>query len=590
MAWIDEKDLKQIASQADIVDIVGNYVDLEKKGKNFRGICPFHDDHDPSMQVNPQRQIFKCFVCGTGGNVFTFVQKMEQIPFVQAVYKVADLIHYPLKRQAETMNVQASPYQPLYNALTSYIQFLTYELGSEDGIQALAYCKSRKISPELIKTFEIGYAPASRQSLHYLNSKKISRKDQMEAGLIYEDSQDSQAVFVNRLMIPIHDPQGHPVGFTARRLNDQSDEAKYINTRQTVVYDKSHLIFNYHRAKAPARKSHRVILCEGAMDVIAFAKAGLPEAIANLGTACTDEQIQLISALRVPVVVCYDADRAGRDACYKFAQKAAGARIPFTIVQSGKLKDPDEVFLAQGAQGVKEMVENTISYVQFLFDYLPNLYNLNNYEDKKTLALLIQEAISSTCQEFEKAAYLLRLKELTGFDFQTSAPARKERKKTRPAFTYIPDVRQGIVQAEQLLLQLMLSSRILAARFQDEIGFFPDEDYQTLSLYIYDFYRSHDRMDTLALLSAIEDDAAQQLLLALLEDPLVLEEDQERFFQDGIAKLKEAAISAQIEILNTQISQATSLQEKMALAQSKQDLISRRLEIHLQKEGYPHAR
>ena len=266
--------MKAIRQQADIVDIISQYISLDKKGKDYKGVCPFHDDHDPSMSVSVDKQIFKCFVCGTGGNAFTFVQKMESCSFPEAVYKVATMIGYPLSIQNQTFHERVDENQVLYDALHTYIDFTQYELNSESGANCLRYLKNRHISNEMIQKFQLGYAPDASYSMRFLNAKQIPIPVLKNTGLIF-DELNPNIVFHDRFMIPIHDENGKPVGFSARRLSEDKDIPKYINTSQTPLYEKGNLIFNYHRAKETCRKEQRCILVEGAMDVLAYEKAGI---------------------------------------------------------------------------------------------------------------------------------------------------------------------------------------------------------------------------------------------------------------------------------------------------------------------------
>lgn len=585
MPWIREDDLKNIQAQADIVDIVSSYIPVEKKGKNYKAICPFHEDHDPSMTINTEKQIYKCFVCGEGGNVFKFVSKMENISFPQAVAKVADMIHYPLHMALPVKNEIKPKYAAEYDILNEYIRFLKYELDSQDGQQARNYCQNRKLTPEIRQMFEIGYAPLSQASLHFLKAKQVSQEKMQELGLSYGSQ---RAFFENRLMIPIHDTQGNPVGFTARRLSSNEEEPKYINTAQTLLYDKSRLIFNYHRAKAVCSKAGRVILVEGAMDVIGLAKAGIQEGIANLGTACTDEQIQLIRSLHTPVIVCYDADRAGRDACYKFARKAAAARIPFTIAKPAAGKDPDEVFNQYGAQEVQKMVEKTITYVEFLFEYLPDRYNLDNYQDKTEAAGLLDEAIRTTAREYEKPVFYQRLMELTGFDYAALQPKqrlkRKDNDKKPKPPAHLPSLNSGMVNAQHSVLRIMLESKQASQRFQEEIGFFQDPLCDALSFYIYDIYRSKDQMDSMELLSSISEEDVRQLLMDILEH-VVLPADYTLAFEDCLKKMQDCMLQEEIEKINKEIAGLSDPVQKAKLAVDKQALICKRHTIRTRKEG-----
>lgn len=589
MSWISEDDIKAIRQQADIVDVMSRYITLEKKGKDYKAICPFHDDHDPSLSISTDKQIFKCFVCGTGGNVFTFVQKIENISFLEAVCKVAELIHYPLHMDTSQFQPKVDENQPLYDCIQSYIRFLTYELQSENGESVKRYLSQRKINEDIIKRFEIGYAPESSRSVKYLKAKGFNEQILTDTGLIRTHDLDTYAVFDNRLMIPIHDENGNPVGFTARRLNEDKDVAKYINTSETKIYHKGHLIFNYHRAKEFAKKNKRCILVEGAMDVIAFEKADIHESIACLGTACTKEQITLLKRLNVPLVVCYDGDRAGKAATYKFGKLAVDYGLNFSIVKNTTGKDPDEIFNELGKDELYLSVHKTVSFVEFLFDYLPNQYDLDNYEDKKKFTSEMQSFIERTCTDFEKADYYSRIRDLTGFDLShlsanISAP-KKESRNNAAVVRNIEPLKNGRTLAEHGVLWMILNSKLAADQFKDQIGFFQDPVCEELSLYCYDMYRNMDHIDFDVLMSYIEKEDVRNLLVSLMENPFHVDGYNEDFFNDSLMKIKECTLQAQIDNLNDQIKNVQDPMLKISLASKKQELIIQRNEILHRKEG-----
>ena len=589
MSWISEEDIKAIRQQADIVDVMSRYITLEKQGKNYKAICPFHDDHDPSLSISTDKQIFKCFVCGTGGNVFTFVQKIENISFLEAVCKVAELIHYPLHMDKSQFQPKVDQNQPLYDCIQSYIRFLTFELESENGESVKRYLSQRKINEDIIKRFEIGYAPESSRSVKYLKAKGFNEQILTDTGLIRTHDLNTYAVFDNRLMIPIHDENGNPVGFTARRLNEDKDVAKYINTSETKIYHKGNLIFNYHRAKEFAKKNKRCILVEGAMDVIAFEKADIHESIACLGTACTKEQMALLKRLNVPLVVCYDGDKAGKAATYKFGKLAVDYGLNFSIVKNTTGKDPDEIFNELGKDELYLSVHKTVSFVEFLLDYLPNQYDLDNYEDKKKFTSEMQSFIERTCTDFEKADYYSRIKDLTGFDLshqnQNIPVSKKESRNNAAVVRNIEPLKNGRTLAEHGVLWMILNSKLAADQFKDQIGFFQDPVCEELSLYCYDMYRNMDHIDFDILMSYIEKEDVRNLLVSLMENPFHVDGYNEDFFNDSLMKIKECTLQAQIDNLNDQIKNVQDPMLKISLASKKQELIIQRNEILHRKEG-----
>lgn len=583
MPVFSEDTIRQVRARTDIVDVISQYVSLEKHGKEFKGICPFHDDHDPSMSVSPDKQIFKCFVCGAGGNVFSFLQKIEQITFPEAVTRAAAMAGIDLKLPQST---GVSPNQQAWNCLQSFTDYARYFLDSQEGEAAKEYCRKRKLSDEILETFEIGWAPGIQRQDRFFQGKGWGRDMLVKTGLLQAET--GRPVFTDRLLIPIHDRAGHPVGYTARTLAADADIPKYVNTPATPLYTKGDLVFNYHRAKPAARKAGRVILAEGAMDVIGLSKAGIREAVANLGTACTDTQLELLRQLQVPVHVFYDSDAAGRKAAYQFGKKAMAAGIPFVVVSARGLKDPDEIFQEKGAEFLQETVERTISFPEFLLDYLAETGNLENYEEKLRYGEEVSEAAWKLLKDFEQPAFFQKLRDKTGFDFSVrkqvptvrSRPSQRRKEKARPP---LPAVRQGRKRAEEAVLQVMLSSRSAASRYREEVGFFDDPACHILSLYIYDAYRRQESLDPQSLFDRIEEEEAQGLLADLMARQLP--ENAQAFFDDSLGAVKDHVLGQEIDSVNKRIQETDDLEEKSRLAQEKMALVIARHQARNRKEG-----
>lgn len=583
---IPEADVQAIKEKADIVEIISQYLPLEKQGKEYVGVCPFHDDHSPSMRVSPGKQIFKCFACGAGGDAIGFVSKYEKISFVDAVAKVAAKIHYPLQIK-QAAPAAPNPNKPLYDALDLFTAYGRYELASKDGQAARNYLVSRKFNKQILDTFQIGYAPSFNMVSEYLQARFPDPTTLEKVGLIQVGTDRIVPCFHDRILIPIHDAQGNPVGYTARIVPPSTNGAKYVNTSNSVLYQKSNLIFNYHRAAKTAHKAGRVILCEGAMDVLGLAKAGIPEGIANLGTACTDEQLDLIARLRVPVVVFYDQDAAGQKAAYKFGRKAMAAGIRFSIVSQKEAKDPDDIFIQKGAEAVHQAVDNTVSFAQFCLDYLQTEYNLDNYEDKKQYAREMEGIIRASLEQFEQPVLFSKLQELTGFSFEANpAPRRSyssKKSQMRPAVPLqtLP-ASQGRLQAEKAVLWSMLNDENYIRQYQNEVGVFANEDCQKLALYIQSAYQNHRQIDPVELFSIIEEESVRGLLAELAEWP-DYSESTHGLFSESVVKIKHEFISHQIDELNRKMKTVQNMSDMKTLMNQKRELIARRNSLKSRK-------
>lgn len=607
---LSDTDLQALRDRADIVDVVSQYLPLEKKGKEFVGVCPFHNDHDPSMHVSPDKQIFKCFVCGAGGDVFSFVQKYEKVSFVRAVEKVADAVHYVLPTSFQPTPL-SHPYQDVYKVLDQFTSYCRYELSSQDGQQARAYVESRKMSKDILDRFEIGYAPSFQMVSEFLTARFATIHPLEQAGLVRIGTDTLQPVFFDRLIIPIHDPFGHPVGYTARILPqaNASQKAKYINTSQTPLYEKGKLIFNYHRAKEVCRQAGRLILCEGAMDVIGLAKAGIQEGIACLGTACTPEQLQLMKQCHVPIVVFYDRDEAGQKAIFHFGQNALKAKLRFSIVASSTTlgKDPDDIFVHHGKEALLQTLDHTISFAEFSLHYLQNVYSLDNYEDKKSFAFQMEQIIRQSLEPFEQPAFLEKLQDLTGFRFEGSAP-----KEETPSFPSSQNdfpkrkgktiekrrLSQGQQEAQQLpkveknedaekyILWLMVFSQEYVERFAHDVGFFQNSSCSKLGMYIQNAYQTTKDIDVVELYGCLEDETLQALLVSLdqMED---LSSMPEAVYQQAVLKIQEDLLKTQIQELqprlNTYLKQkpleGPALDRCLKLMETKRNLVAKQHEV-----------
>lgn len=586
MARLNEEEINQIRAKADIVDVISRYVPLTRKGKNYLCTCPFHDDHSPSMSIATDKQIYKCFVCGAGGNVFAFVRNFEQISFVESVYKVAQYANVAIEHTLDIPVKKLDPHlEALHKACHDAIEFTHYQLDSIDAKHVKEYLFKRNITETIIKKFELGYNPLDDALYKFLNAKKHEDENIIGAGLTRMSSMGMKDVFANRIMIPIHDEFGNPVGFSARRLLENED-AKYINTSETDVYKKGNLVFNYHRAKPEAKRAKVAYLVEGAMDVLAFEKVALSNSVATLGTACTQEQIRLLKLLHVPVVVCYDGDKAGKSATYKFGKMALSHQLPFEIVDNKLGLDPDEIIEVYGKEELIALVKKTISWIDFLFEYLLSKYNLENYTQKKEFAMEMAAEINAIQDDFEKQSYFVRLRQLTDFDMQVEQQHElKENKKTSyPTRSFLTFPKSGRIHAEHEILSQMLCGVLASNYYKEELGFLKDDTSNKLAIYIIDYYRTHRTLQVADLLDVISEEPVKGLLLEIANWELARDQVNMIVLKETITKVKACFIDDQIQLLNEKIKSIHDPMEKAKLANEKNRMIKQREEWKL-KEG-----
>lgn len=376
MNLISDEKINEIRSSVNIVDIISNYLPLTSKGKNYFGICPFHDDHSPSMSVSPERQMFKCFTCGVGGNVFTFVSKYEDISFIEAVKKVAEYANIPL--DIKNISKKESVHKREYEIMDMVVKIYQNNLNTTSGKNARDYLKKRSIDDKTCNLFKIGYALNDNTYLYNILSKKYKNKELDELGLINISGVDGYDKFTNRLMIPITDEYNQVVGFTGRIIDKDDTSPKYINTKETVIYKKGHILFNYYNAKETAKNLKNIIIVEGNMDAIRMCANGYTNVVALMGTSLTKEQIELIKKLRVSVTLLLDSDKAGETATITNGELLLKNNIETFVLRLDGAKDPDEYLVKFGNNQFKEALNHQVSFLDYKLNNLKNNYNVNN--------------------------------------------------------------------------------------------------------------------------------------------------------------------------------------------------------------------
>lgn len=376
MNLISDEKINEIRSSVNIVDIISNYIPLTNKGKNYFGICPFHDDHSPSMSVSPERQMFKCFTCGVGGNVFTFVSKYDDISFIEAVKKVAEYANIPL--DIKNISKKESIHKKEYEIMDMVVKIYQNNLNTINGKKAQEYLNKRNIDDKTCNLFKIGYALNDNTYLYNILSKKYKNKELDDLGLINISGVDGYDKFINRLMIPITDEYNQVVGFTGRIIEKDDTSPKYINTKETTIYKKGHILFNYYNAKESAKVLKNIIIVEGNMDAIRMYANGYQNVVALMGTSLTKEQIDLIKKLRASVTLLLDSDNAGETATITNGEILLKNNIETFVLRLDGAKDPDEYLVKFGNNQFKEAIKHQVPFLDYKLTSLKNNYNVNN--------------------------------------------------------------------------------------------------------------------------------------------------------------------------------------------------------------------
>ena len=418
---IPQEVIKDILNKADIVQVISAYINVIKKGNGYVSVCPFHDDHNPSMQINPKLQIFRCFSCGTGGNVFTFVEKYEHVGFLDAVKKVAEIINYssPLLQIQERIIDEKT--KSLLKANFDASNFYHYVLSTNAGIKGKEYFSKRNISQDMIDYFSLGFAPENGQfTIKQLRSKDNEVNVLEEVGILIHEGNEFTDRFKNRVIFTLFNEYGEVIGFSGRRIED-NDEAKYVNSPASKIFNKSNVLYNYQNAKNEALKENCCYVVEGFMDVFSLYRCNIKSVVALMGTAFTSLHAKQLKKLNVELRLCLDGDDAGQHGILKMLPLLDEAKINYKIVNyNGDKRDPDEIFNQDGETKLKEIANNLILKNEFIIQYFLNKNNLNTIDGKRNFINEISKYIYFT-DPLEKEAFTKEIASITGFNYNSLA-------------------------------------------------------------------------------------------------------------------------------------------------------------------------
>lgn len=391
MAYISNEEINEIRSRANIVDIISGYLQVSSKGKNYVALCPFHNDHFPSLIISPEKQIFNCFTCRTGGNVFSFVMKYENVSFAEAVSIVAKKVGFNLKNDVFVKS--ENKYSKDYEIYEYAMKFYLNNINTADGSKAREYLLKRGINETIIKEFKLGYSGSSKDTFYKLATNKGWDIETLnKLGLINKVNENVYDTFINRVVIPIENLKGEVVGFTGRIFNGEDNTAKYLNTKETEIFKKSSLLFNYHNAKNYIRDRKSVIVVEGNMDAIKMSAKGFKNVVALMGVALSKEQIDILKRLKVPVILMLDNDNAGEEATIKNGESLINSGVDTKVIRLSGAKDPDEYLEKFGIDAMQNNIDKAIKYIDFKIECLKKDKDLSNMED---LITYVKEVINS---------------------------------------------------------------------------------------------------------------------------------------------------------------------------------------------------
>lgn len=422
--------IDEIKSRVSILDVVADYVQLKKAGTNFKAPCPFHNEKTPSFMVSPSKQIWHCFGCGLGGDIFEFIKQVENVEFSESLKILADRAGIVLKPPTKEQVQATSKKDVLYDINTKaseYFQRVLWETNA--GKDALEYLKKRGLVDQTIKKWALGFAPEdfpaydkSSAGRHYLENhlgKFFSKPDIESAGLIIKKDDGSYFDrFRGRVMFPIKNIHGQVVGFTGRILKNDPNVGKYVNSPETLIYNKSRIIYGLDQAKNLMRKENRAVLVEGQMDVITAHQAGFTQVVASSGTAFTLDQLTTIKRFAENLVFAFDADLAGVEASRRVLELALGLGFNVKVLEMREAKDPDEL-IKKGIGLWQKALDNARNFVEFFFDQAFAKYDPQTPEGKREITKELAPLVFRIKEPVARAHFVRKLS--TGINIAESA-------------------------------------------------------------------------------------------------------------------------------------------------------------------------
>lgn len=405
MYYTDEQ-IEEVRSRNDIVDIISDYVNLKKKGNSYMACCPFHHEKTPSFHVSREKQMYHCFGCGVGGNVYTFLMEHENLSFPEAVEMLAkragiELSSQSMSAKAKRQEDRRSRIKDMNKMAAAYFHYL---LRTEHGTHAMEYLKGRGLSDDTINRFGLGFSDVYRDDLYkYLKSKGYQDEELNHSGLIrFDEKNGASDRFWNRVMYPIIDVNNRVIGFGGRVMGD--GKPKYINTQDTLVFDKSRNLYGLNLAKKSKRRG--IIFCEGYMDVISMHQAGFDNAVASLGTALTVGQVNLIKRYTEQIYLAYDSDEAGTKAALRALEILREFELPARVISLKPYKDPDELIQAEGTESFERRIEEAISGIMFEIRILANNYNQEDPQERTNFQREAAKRLSLITDPLERSNYV----------------------------------------------------------------------------------------------------------------------------------------------------------------------------------------
>jgi len=505
---------EEIKQRLDIVDLISEYIQLKPAGANFRALCPFHNEKTPSLMVSPERQIWHCFGCGKGGDHFAFIKEIEGIEFIEALRILADKAGVKIQFREPKYQTTRNILWQLNQELADFWQKNLWE--KKDNQPIRDYLKERKLNNETLKFFQIGYASADwHEAVNFLKSRGYRDKEILQAGVAQAGDQRQELFdrFRNRIIFPINDLQGNIVGFGGRIFDqgEKTEEAKYLNSPQTEVYNKSRVLYGLSSAKVEIKKKDYVIIVEGYLDLISAYQAGTSNVVASSGTALTTDQLKILKRLTNNIMICFDMDEAGVRASQRGIDLVLASEFNVKVIILDNYKDPDEC-IRKDPQQWFAAIRQARHFVDFYIDRVLKNYDLTRPDHKKKAAALILEQISRLPNLIEQTHYLQKLSKLINVaeDILRQVLAKKISQKKFPPAASEPTPFKSIDK------KLLITQRLLALIFQHpgylkvlidnlEPAIFGPGIYQDLYKLLVNYYNLNQQLTINEFLSSLTD-------------------------------------------------------------------------------------
>ena len=513
----DDSLKKDILDHAEITEIISAFLPISKKGKNYVAVCPFHDDTNPSMVISPEKKMFKCFVCNTGGDAISFVSKYLHISYKEAMKKVAEMCNYHDPRLEGI--VRDKPIDQRKAILTKCLNDLTlyysYSLSTEEGKEGLEYFEERHLDSSLRDKYRLGYAPKDgKATVIFLQGRGHSLKTIEDTGIAIPSSSGYSDRSQGRVIFPICDADGNVIAYSARRIKN-SDEAKYVNSPETYLFHKSNVLYNYHIAKDKARIAGHIYVLEGFMDVYALSRIGMDNAVALMGVALTNEHIALLRQLNVEIRLCLDGDLPGQTAMMKNCKMLEDSGLKVYVVDNqGSYKDPDEILNSDGPDALKLYLNKLLNRVDFVLNYYKNSNPLQTPEQKKRLIAEFIPILLKMTSQLDFDNYIHKLADITGYDFNSirdlvikARSKGNEEEATKVIYAFHPErkILKRLQMAERELLYQMLHNPEAVAFYEHNVEGFYDTVYRAIANFIIEYVLNHPDFNASDIIGIIEE-------------------------------------------------------------------------------------